>query len=210
MKSFVAMLAFATLAAAAHAQNAWQSSTIHDELRQSTYQQFVLRGKYLVPPKTMQPGQFPALVVQCLPKQHSVGYHVFVNGSFLDGYLVAGTVVNSQVTIQEGLSGTSFPVVVPVEFRLDDGKLQSDSWRASTDYGAAFFPEDAFDNLLYGHQMPHKENSNPQVRKVIIGIDEALAGEVQIEFDMPDANDIAEACGVVIHKKQKKQSFQGE
>jgi hypothetical protein len=34
-----------------------------------------------------------------------------------------------------------------------------------------------------------------------IGTDEALAGEVQIQFDMPDVMDVAEACGVVMHKK---------
>jgi hypothetical protein len=32
-----------------------------------------------------------------------------------------------------------------------------------------------FQYLLYGHFLPHKENTNEQIRKIIIGIDEAFA-----------------------------------
>jgi len=85
---------------------------------------------------------------------------------------------------------------------LDEGKLQTDNWSTSTDHSSAFFNDLALNTLLYGHFMPRKEDTNEQVHKVIIGIDEALAGEVQIQFDMPDATAVAEACGVVMHKKK--------
>jgi hypothetical protein len=48
--------------------------------------------------------------------------------------------------------------------------------------------------------MPHKENTSPPVRKVIIGFDEYLGGEVVMQFEMPDPTEIADACGVIWHK----------
>jgi hypothetical protein len=198
------LLAVATLTLAAsgtaYSQTAWQRSVVDDPLRKTSYVQFVLQGKYLVAPKTQQPGEFPTLVVQCSAKPHTRG-HWLMNGSFLAGYLVPGAVVNSQVIVREGLLGTSFPVVVPVAYRLDEGKLQAENWHTSTDRSAAFFGSTTFNNLLYGHLLPHKENTNEQVHKVIIGLNEAFAAEVQIQFDMPDATEVAEACGVVMHKK---------
>lgn len=197
-----AVLALSALAGEeAHSQAVWQRSVVDDPLRKASFGQFLLQGKYLVAPTTQKSGEFPALVVRCSAGPHSVGYHVFVNGTFLAGYLVTGVIVNSQVTIHEGLLGTSFPVVVPVMFRLDEGKLQTENWSTSTDRSAAFFGSITLNNLLYGHIYRHKENTTEQVRKVIIGLDEAFAGEVQIQFDMPDATEVAEACGAVLHKR---------
>jgi hypothetical protein len=196
----VAMLNLVTLGNA-HSQIAWQRSTVNDPLRKASFTQFILQGKYLAAPTTQKPGELPALVVRCSAGTHSVGYHIFVNGTFLAGYLVTGTIVNSEVTIHEGVFGTSFPVVVPVMFRLDEGKLQTENWNTSTDRSAAFFGSITLNNLLYGHIYRHKENTTEQVRKAIIGLDETFAGEVQIQFDMPDATGVAEACGVVLHKR---------
>ena len=49
--------------------------------------------------------------------------------------------------------------------------------------------------------MPHKENTNPPVRKILIGVPEYLGTEIQAEFDMPEPSVVAEVCGVVVHKK---------
>ncbi len=130
-----------------HSQATWRRSTVDDALRITSFTQFILQGKYLVAPKTQQPGEFPALVVRCSAVPRSVGYHVSVNGKFLAGYLVSGTIVNSQVTIHEGLLGTSSPVVVPVTFRLDEGKLQTENLHSSTDHSAAFFGEPTLNTL---------------------------------------------------------------
>jgi hypothetical protein len=56
--------------------------------------------------------------------------------------------------------------------------------------------------FVYGHFLRHKENTNEQVHKVIIGLEEAFAGEVQIQFDMPDVMEVAETCGAVMHNKK--------
>jgi hypothetical protein len=186
----------------AQAQVNWQRSEINDALRRVSYTRFVLQGKYLVSPKNQNAGELPALVVHCSPAQHSVGYHIFTNGRFLAGYLVSGTIVNSQVMVHEGFLGTTFPVVVPVMFRLDDGKLQTENWSVSTDHTSAFFGSDTVNNFLYGHIFPHKDGKGDPVHRIVLGLDEAVAGEVQIQFDMPDPTPVAEACGVVVHKKE--------
>lgn len=55
--------------------------------------------------------------------------------------------------------------------------------------------------LVYGHFMPHKENTNPPVRKIVIGVPEYLGAQIQVEFEMPEPSVVAEVCGVVLHKK---------
>lgn len=69
-----------------------------------------------------------------------------------------------------------------------------------------FFPSrvgsgwDTFANLLYAHHLYHKENTNPQVRKVVLGVNEYLGGEIVMQFDFPDSTEVADACGVIWHK----------
>jgi hypothetical protein len=90
---------------------------------------------------------------------------------------------------------------VAVTYRLDDGKPQTELWTIGTDGTAAFFGEPTFNNLIYAHVAPHKENSSPPVHKVVIAVDEAYANRLIIQFDMPDPAEISEACGMVIHKQ---------
>lgn len=99
------------------------------------------------------------------------------------------------------LSATTKPNGVPVEYRLDDGKLQRRNWDHSTDGSGAFFSDVEFNTLVYGHFMPHKENTNPPVRKLVIGVPEYSGAQIQVEFGMPEPTAVAEACGVVLHKK---------
>jgi hypothetical protein len=65
-----------------------------------------------------------------------------------------------------------------------------------------FLSDVDLNNLLYGHLMPHKEWTNsPQVRKIILGVSEYLAAQIQIEFDLPESTEVADACGVIEHKR---------
>jgi hypothetical protein len=180
----------------------WQRGQKTDPLRGITYAQFSLVGKFLTPPeKASNPN--PVIIVRCTPGRDKKGGHGYTNGKFSEGYILVGGVMDSSVA--EG--GDSF---VSVNFRLDDGKLQSEQWGRSTDFSAIFFSHptcplcgrgyDIFANLLYGHAMYHKENTNPQVRKVVIGVSEYLGSEVVMQFDMPDATEVAEACGIIMHK----------
>lgn len=171
-------------------QPQWQKEQKSDALRGTQFLLFSLDGKYLTPPKDSAPDATPKMVVRCIPGSYA---HGRANGKFINGYVFVGGVVNSQV-----YGGGD--VRVHVQFRLNDSKLQDDFWSHSTDYSSVFFPSVTFNNLLYGHMLPHKENSNPQVRKVVIGLQEYLGGEVVMQFDMPEATEVAESCGVTWHK----------
>jgi hypothetical protein len=165
---------------------AWHREEKADPLHKLSYIQFTLEGKYLIPPK--QPTIPPLLVVRCVAGSHKVNGGT-ANGKFLTGYLAVAAVLDFQ-------AGR-----VPVEYRLDDGRLIPARWASSTDGAGAFFLYVEFNNLLYGHALPHKENTNPPVRKVVLGVPEYLGSEVEVEFDMPDPSDVADACGVIVHKK---------
>jgi hypothetical protein len=54
-----------------------------------------------------------------------VGYHIFTNGRRIASYLFVGPVLNSQFS---GLT---------VQYRLDDGKIQTERWGISTDFSGA-------------------------------------------------------------------------
>jgi hypothetical protein len=125
------------------------------------------------------------------PGRYSFGH---ANGKFVDGYFVAGAVLDGHI-------GTSGRTVTVVSFRLDDKKIQTGYWTPSTDFGGVFFTDLDLSNLLYGHMLPHKEGTSDPVHKVVIAVDEYLAGQVVAQFDMPDPTQVAEACGAIFHKK---------
>lgn len=167
----------------------WTKEEKTDALRDTRYVQFMLEGQYLTPPRNVAPDAKPAIIVRCASGSFTRGH---LHGKFLNGYIYVGTVVNAQATS----SGTT----IPVQFRLDGGKLQSANWSHSTDYSSIFFQDIDFNTMLYGHFMPHKENTSPPVKKIVIGTSEYLGGEIVMQFDLPDPTDIAETCAAIWHK----------
>jgi hypothetical protein len=198
VKNFAAGSVIFILSLAALAQGTvnWTREEKTDPLRGTQFVQFTLKGEYLTPPRDAAPGSTPAIVVRCIPGVHNHGH---TNGIFTEGYIFVGGILNSHVS-DGGKVGVS------VQFRLDDGKLQTHVWNHSTDFSSVFFRDplgsgwEQFANLLYGHETYHKENTNPQVRKVIIGLEEYLESEVVMQFHMPEATEVAEACGIIWHK----------
>lgn len=182
------ILALAILVCGAAAQ--WTMVLKHDPLHETSWQEWTLEGSYVVAPRDMPSTARPAIVVRCDPGRHNFGH---TRGQFVEGYLYVGVVVD---TGEPGIAGDIY-----AEFRLDTGKLQSSTWQHSTDYSSVFFGSQDFNNFLFGHQLPHKENTSPAVRKVMIGLQQFLGGEVEMEFDMPDPSEVGEACGVIWHKK---------
>jgi hypothetical protein len=71
----------------------WTKEEKTDTFRGTHYLQFALSGRFLTPPKQAEAS--PRLVVQCLPGEHSVGYHIFTNGRRIASYLIVGPVLNS-------------------------------------------------------------------------------------------------------------------
>jgi hypothetical protein len=109
-----------------------------------------------------------------------------MSGRLLKGFLVMNTVIDLKNDDQS-----------TVKFRLDDGKLQSSgsSTEYSTDYQAIHLDELFVNNLIWGHEIPHKKGTNPQVKKVVVGVQEHLGGDVVMQFDMPDATLVGSSCG---------------
>ncbi len=174
------------------AAQTWTKTEKSDPLRGTQFVQYSLEGKYLSPPRNAAPDATPAIVVRCVPGSHKSGWGV-VHGKFLEGYIFVGGVVDTHVAYDSSTRAN-------VEFRLDDGKLQSASWSHSTDFSSLFFSSIDLDNLLYGHLLLHKENTNPQVRKIVLGVPEFVGGEIVMQFAMPDAAEVGDACGAILHK----------
>jgi hypothetical protein len=185
------VLAFVLTALAALAsyaqQGGWTREEESDPLHNSDYTQFTLEGKYLVPPRHRS-ADAPLLILQCQEGAHSrAGSQV--NGKLLAGYLD----VDATLDFREDS--------IPVQYRLDDGKLQEADWSTSTDGGGASFGEKELEKLLYGRSSPRKEDANPPVRKIVVGIPERLGTQIEAQFNMPDPSEVAQACGVIVHKK---------
>jgi hypothetical protein len=183
------------------AASAWAQVDRSDALHGTSFREFRLEGRFLVPPQHPDIPA-PVMVLHCQPGPHGFG-NAKTNGHFVEGWIAAGAVLNSAPPS----SGKDFASLVPVEFRLDDKKLQGAFWPVSTDRTGVFLNRPycgdcTLANLLYGHELPHKEGSGPQVNKVIIGVPQYLASQVQMQFDFPDSTEVAEACGIITHKQR--------
>lgn len=141
------VLAVIAVALGATAQDAakWQREEKSDPLRGTQFTQFSLQGKYLTAPRNAAPNATPAIVARC---QSGTFNHGHARGKFLEGYIFVGSVVDASVS-----NGAN--VVVPVQFRLDDGKLQPAFWNHSSDYSSIFF----------GHECDLWGQHNPGFRK---------------------------------------------
>ncbi len=174
----------------------WEKIEKTDPLRGSPVVTFTLTGKFLTAPQGAASDAAPTMVAICQPG--SFAFHT-AHGKILNTYITVGTVLNASV-------GSDLNTRVPVQFRLDDGKLQSDNWAVSNDFSAMFYNPYGgfigFYNMLYGHEFLHKPNTSPSIKKVVIGVPSFRGGEVVMQFDMPDdPTEVAETCGVIVHKR---------
>ncbi len=163
-----------------HAQQ-WASSRTSDPLTGKSYMLYVLTGKYLAAP-TDGSSSAPLISLRCDPSPHHK-----LSGRLIAGFVDVGTVID----IESGHE-------VTVKYRLDDGKVQTASRLEvgySTDYQAIALEDTFLNNLLWGHMITHKPHSSGQVHKVVISVREHLDGNVVMQFDMPDAEEVGAACG---------------
>jgi hypothetical protein len=179
-------------------QPQWEVKQVTEPFRGSTYTAFTLQGKYLTAPAN-GPDQIPALLLRCMPGARGHKNYKF-DGKMLEAFLIVGQSVVVESDIAYDASAR-----VTTEYRLDDGKVQTDYLYHSSSFKAISLKapgcaECLIDNLFYGHQMPHKEGTNPQVKKVVVSIPEYLGANVVIQFDLPDVSEVAAACGVTYHK----------
>ena len=83
-----------------------------------------------------------------------------------------------------------------VQYRLNDGKVQTDDGEVgtSTDFQALSITSMFLSNILWGHAIPHKPHSSDQVHKFVIAVQQHVGGQIVMEFDMPDAEQVGAAC----------------
>lgn len=166
----------------------WNVEKKVDAFRGTHYTRYILTGSFLQAPSDGQL-EAPALVVDCQPGHHSVGYHVYKNGQFYDAFIIVGAMVSGA------------PEGIPVQYRLDGGKIQSGVWNRSTNFKSLFLSEGTLNNLFFGHFARHSANTSSPINSFAVAVDEYVAGEVDMRFDLPDDPTVAEACGLIVHKK---------
>jgi len=184
MKSIllVAILGFPTLLQT----SAWKKADKSDALLKISFVEYSLNGTFLTRPHHSSLDA-PRLVLHCQPSNHKA--------RFLEGWIDVGAVVKIHV-------GPDGSVVVPLSFRLDDKKLESDYWPSSTDGTSIFLnvPGCAtcyVNKLLFGRDTPHKRRLEKQTHKVLVGVQEAFGSEIEMQFDIPDVAEVGDACGLV-------------
>lgn len=169
---------------------------IKDPFTGNEFTEFRLEGKYLASPST-EAEAAPAIVLRCKIGEHGHASAKY-DGKLEQAFLFVRTVVDAHVSYNSTTK-------VHIKYRLDDGKPHEEYLYPSTTYKALSLQPQycgfcTVADLLYGHQLPHKEGSGPQVKKVLLSIPEYMGGDVVIQFDMPDATEVSSACGITAHK----------
>jgi len=171
----------------------WRYSKQDDPLHGTSFDQFILDGRYLTRPSQTD-GENPALVVQCS------------DGKFRRGSLVVGTVIQHAQGADGGVAHSLKGITqAHVEMRWDERKKPNDDWwEISNDGRALFFDKIQLTKLLTGRLLGHPSDPAQLVHRQIIGVVEAFANETVMQFDMPkDSTWIVEACGLEWGKKKK-------
>lgn len=187
----VVVLGITGMLAAQNAQQ-WQTQQIKDPFTGNEVTQFRLEGKYLAAPKDQD--TVPAMMLRCKAEPHGHYY-----GKLVSAFLFVGnTVVDSEISYDHASRVTT-------QYRLDDGKIHTNYYYHTRDYKMIslqpqYCGECTIDDFFYGHEISHKENTSPQIKKVVLSIPEYLGGNIVIQFDLPDVTEVAKTCGVTMHK----------
>jgi hypothetical protein len=88
----------------------------------------------------------------------------------------------------EEIRGMSYDPKVTVRYRLDDGKEEREEWAPGAEKSSSNLPKDTFKKLLQAHT-------------ALLTVNEDGAGEVEMQFDMPDPGKVSQACRMNIHRK---------
>ena len=191
MKASFLALAVCLLATSVSAQG-WAKQEKTDAFSGTNLVQYTLTGRFLTPP---QRGSLdaPALVLQCVPGE----------AKFTKGWYSRGRLVKAWIDVGASINGTVDGV--PVMYRRDDGKPQSELWSKSTDLMALFPSNLGINHILFSHDLIHKVNTSPPVHKLVLMADEYLGTGIVMQFDLADLDGpdgIASQCGLAIYQKK--------
>jgi hypothetical protein len=167
---------FAQQAPQPSAAQAWSQSQKTDDARAMTFTRYALAGKFVTPPKDAAADR-PTLAADCIP---GVGSD---KGKFLAANLLVGTPLKIIFVEPEEIHGTSYFPKVTVRYHTDQGKQEKDRWSPGTDKSSLSVPKDALKRFLHAHT-------------VAITARDGHGSPVAIQFDMPDAALVEDACDV--------------
>lgn len=185
MKYLITLMLLCSLSA--YSQEKWRRMEGTDSFANIPTVTFSLTGKFLTPPSSSRLDA-PTWITVCTPKASHNGKNLY-DGQLMKSYIDFGTVLHSATLSQ-----------VAVSYRLDDSKAKTELWLGGSAGTAAFLDHMALNTVLYDHYFPHRANSSPPHQKLVIMVQESLAGNIVAEFDMPDPDEMARACGITYHR----------
>jgi len=160
----------------------WQESQKTDS-HGASYTQYTLAGKFIKRPHAEVSAQ-PSLVVGCELAKESR----WSKPGFREGTLRVGAPLKIEYIEPEEIHGNSYLQKNLVEYRLDDGKVEREQWTPGADKATTSLPKEVLKRFLGAHT-------------VLITVHEDSAGEIEMQFDMPDPGKVAQACHLRVHRK---------
>jgi hypothetical protein len=160
----------------------WQESQKTDS-HGGTYTQYMLAGKFIKRPHAEVSAQ-PSLVVGCELAQESR----WSKAGFKEASLRVGANLKIDYVEPQEIHGTSYYQKNSVQYRLDDGKVERDEWTPGAERTSVSIPKEAMKKFLGAHT-------------VLVTVNEDSAGEIEMQFDMPDPGKVAQACHLRVHRK---------
>lgn len=195
----LALLFAASLVAAQDTAPQWQTERVKDAFLGTESIQYRLEGKYLATP--FEKPAIPAIYLQCTPGPNNHGKS---DGKLENAYLFVGD--PGERHYERRTHARERATAVELQYRLDDGKVHTQPLAHSPDFKMISLQPDTcgeclINDLFYGHIVQHKENTSPQIKKVVLNIPQPRGGgNVVIQFDLPDVTEVAKNCGVSYHK----------
>jgi hypothetical protein len=181
----------------------WVRVDVSDPEHGKQYTQFTLQGKFLQAPHGLNE-VFPEIILRCQPGHYSSGH---LHGKFLAGVLYMGAIFDDSTghsEIRDELfSSKSDPGDYYVEFKLDDGEINTEHWDNVLNYQGVGFQSKELNNILWGQTLPQKENTNPPIKKFLITIQRYHSGKIVMQFEMPNPAAVSELCGCTYFQKNK-------
>jgi hypothetical protein len=162
----------------------WRQSQKPDSTRGINYTQFTLAGKFLKWPKGDASNR-PTIEVDCTPSESGRESR----RQFLHAYLLVGVPLKIKyVEPEEIKQGISYFPLITVAYAPDSNKPRREQWSPGPDKTSATIEKGALQRML-------------EADTVVISLDEDKAGEVTMQFDMPDGAALAETCDLPNRKK---------
>jgi len=181
---FALLLAFIPLPIAAQQKSTsatgWVQTKKTEPGGEASQIQFTLAGKFLTRPQR-DPGTPPTLVMMCHPRGS--------RGRFISASVNVGAPLAVQyVEPEEIKAGMSYYPKVEVHYRLDDSKEEKAQWTPGSDKASVSLPKDEVKKMLAAHTAQFTVAEN-------------RAGEITMQFDIPDSTQVETVCDLPARKK---------